>query len=73
MKVYEACGSSRVSIPDLIKKAREMGQGSEEIIRKLVRESTTLEADISGKTYYVSLKESSVCHNEEERTILSTK
>ncbi len=63
MKVFEACGSGRIAMPILIKKAHELGQGSEEIIRKLVKESSTLIVDSAQKTHYVLLKELTDCAN----------
>jgi hypothetical protein len=56
LEVFEACGGGKVSIPAMIKKARELGKGSPAVIRQLIKGSPDFETDTSQKTYYIERK-----------------
>jgi hypothetical protein len=56
-QLFSDFGADRVSIPDLIKQAKDKKSGSEKTIRKLIAESTAFEIDKTGKTYYLVRKQ----------------
>jgi len=55
-KLFDSFKAAKVSIPDIIKRAKEEKKCSETTIRKLIDETTGFKVDKAGKTHYLERK-----------------